>query len=116
MDDLISRKALLDYLRNDFGFRFPFYDGTRLGTTQLLVTMNDVIAAIQHIVPSVDAVPVVRCRDCIHRGYDACPMCHDECGYDEDDGYDYWTVDNTTDDGFCNMGAKLDGGADNGRG
>jgi hypothetical protein len=64
--------------------------------------------------PVVDAVEVVRCRECIHRGYDACPMCHDEYYYDEDDGADFWTVDNTEDDGFCHMGAKMDGGAENG--
>lgn len=61
--------------------------------------------------PTIDAVPVVRCRECKHRGYDFCPMCHDEYTYDEDDGGDYFTVDNTTDDGFCHMGAKMDGGA-----
>lgn len=59
---------------------------------------------------AVDAVEVVRCRDCKHRGYDFCPMCHDEYTYDEDDGSDYFTVDNTTDDGFCHMGEKMDGG------
>ena len=48
----------------------------------------------------------VRCKDCIHQGYDACPMCHDEYYFDEDDGADYWTVDNTDDDGFCHKGAK----------
>lgn len=64
--------------------------------------------------PTIDAVQVVRCRECKYRGYDACPMCHDEYTYDEDDGGDYFTVDNTTDDGFCHMGAKMDGGADDG--
>lgn len=62
--------------------------------------------------PTVDAVEVVRCRDCMYRGFDYCPMCHDEYTYDEDDGGDYYTVDNTDDDGFCHMGAKLDGGAE----
>lgn len=58
--------------------------------------------------PTIDAVPVVRCRECKYRGYDACPMCHDEYYYDDDDGADFWTVDNTDDDGFCHMGAKMD--------
>lgn len=58
--------------------------------------------------PTIDAVPVVRCRECKYRGYDSCPMCHDEYYYDEDDGADFWTVDNTEDDGFCNMGTKMD--------
>ena len=63
--------------------------------------------------PTIDAEPVVRCKDCIHRGFDDCPMCHDEYSYDEDDGANYWTVDNTVDDGFCHKGEKMDGGADN---
>lgn len=58
--------------------------------------------------PAVDAVPVVRCKDCKFRGFDFCPMCHDEYTYDEDDGGDYYTVDNTEDDGFCHNGAKMD--------
>lgn len=62
--------------------------------------------------PTIDAVEVVRCRECKHRGYDACPMCHDEYYYDEDDGADFWTVDNTDDNGFCHKGAKMDGGAE----
>lgn len=59
--------------------------------------------------PVVDAVPVVRCRECKNRGDEStCPMCHEEYYYDEDDGIDYWTVDNTDDDGFCHNGAKMD--------
>ena len=72
--------------------------------------VEDAVAAA----PTIDAVEVVRCRECIHRGYDACPMCHDEYYYDEDDGADFWTVDNTEDDGFCHMGAKMDGGVSDG--
>lgn len=60
------------------------------------------------IAPTIDAVEVVRCRECKHRGYDACPMCHDEYYYDEDDGGDWVTHDKTEDDGFCHMGAKMD--------
>lgn len=56
--------------------------------------------------PVVDAVPVVRCKDCKFRGSDFCPMCHDEYTYDEDDGGDYYTVDNTDDDGFCHKGKR----------
>jgi hypothetical protein len=56
--------------------------------------------------PTIDAVPVVRCRECVLRGSDYCPMCHDEYTYDEDDGGDYYTVDNTDDDGFCHIGKR----------
>lgn len=59
--------------------------------------------------PTSDAVPVVRCKECWKRGNEReCPMCHEESYYDEDDGTDYWTVDNTDDDGFCHNGAKMD--------
>lgn len=55
--------------------------------------------------PTVDAVEVVRCKDCKHRGIvSECPMCYTEDYYDEDDGYDYWDVDKTIDDGFCYCG------------
>lgn len=59
---------------------------------------------------TIDAVEVVRCKDCKYRGYDDCPMCHDEYYYDEDDGGDWVTRDMTVDDGFCHKGAKMDGG------
>jgi hypothetical protein len=57
----------------------------------------------------VDMVPVVRCKDCKHRGnVDECPMCYSqEYEFDEGDGYmcsgsvDH---DNTHDDGFCDKG------------
>lgn len=62
--------------------------------------------------PTIDAVPVVRCVECIHRCTDCCPMCHEEYYYDEDDGGDWVTRDMTVDDGFCHKGEKMDGGAE----
>ena len=59
--------------------------------------------------PTVDAVEVVRCKDCKHRGMEgACPMCHDE--YDVDEGW--YTIDNAKDDGFCDRGERWDENAD----
>lgn len=55
--------------------------------------------------PTIDAVQVVRCRECWKRGNEReCPMCHEEF-----DGCDYCTIDYTSDDGFCHMGKKMDG-------
>lgn len=63
--------------------------------------------------PVVDAVEVVRCRECRKRGNDLyCPMCHKEYFYDEDDGGDWELFDDTEDDGFCHRGKKKDGGAE----
>jgi hypothetical protein len=62
--------------------------------------------------PTIDAVPVVRCRECIHRGTDNCPMIQEDYYYDEDDGSDYVMRDYTEDNGFCHKGARMDGGAE----
>lgn len=51
---------------------------------------------------------LVRCRECIFRGqWDICPMCVRVYMLDKK-AY----LDCTEDDGFCHMGAKLDGGAE----
>ena len=108
---LIDRKVLLKALRKEK--RECEKDGEEFGGESILYAeaFEDVIDMVKNL-PVVDAVPVVRCRECKHRGYDVCPMCHDEYTYDEDYGGDYHTVDNTTDDGFCHNGAKMDGGAE----
>lgn len=55
--------------------------------------------------PTIDAEPVVRCKDCKHRGVDGkCPMYHEE--YIEE--YEYILHDNTLDDGFCDCGERKD--------
>lgn len=60
--------------------------------------------------PTIDAVEVVRCRECEYRGDELkCPMCFDE--WDEDEP-GFLRIDKTVDDGFCHMGAKMDGGAE----
>lgn len=61
---------------------------------------------------TVDAVPVVRCRDCRYRFTSSCPMFHEEQTYNDDDGYDWIDHDYTHDDGFCDEGKPKDGEAD----
>lgn len=57
--------------------------------------------------PTIDAVPVVRCRECWRRGKpNYCPMCQ-LCVYGAVPPYDK-DVDLTEDDGFCHLGAKMD--------
>lgn len=48
----------------------------------------------------IDAVPVVRCKDCKHRGGYNCPMYHTETSLDDLDGFDDYNVDRTDGDGF----------------
>ena len=54
--------------------------------------------------PTIDAVPVVRCKDCIRRyDTDECPMCY----LSEGKYYEY-----TNENGFCDRGERKEG-ADN---
>lgn len=64
--------------------------------------------------PTIDAVPVVRCRECKHQETVDCPMCHEEYHFDEDDGGDYslWTR-GVDPNGFCSCGERKEG-AENG--
>lgn len=61
---------------------------------------------IKHISPTVDAVPVVRCRDCVHRQGDEYPMCmlHTE-PYPNARGYKGEAVCVGM-DGFCSYGKR----------
>lgn len=60
--------------------------------------------------PTVDAVPVVRCRECKHRYTEDCPMFFHASywhkGYGEYVDYD---TDHTEDDYFCQEGERKEG-------
>ena len=92
-DELISRNELLDKM----GW-LPLTDEEADGILHCMKIVKELTA--------VDAVPVVRCKDCRHRGnFSRCPMAHIGSGdppYDESEDY-------TIDDGFCNYGEKKDG-------
>ena len=64
------------------------------------------------LMPTVDAVEVVRCKDCKHRGDDTCcPMCFEETIEWDDDGYtevDFVLHDHAVDNGFCDRGERID--------
>ena len=65
---------------------------------------NGLIGLIEKA-PTIDAVPVVRCKDCIKRyDTDECPMCY----LSEGKYYEY-----TNENGFCDRGERKEG-ADNG--
>ena len=61
----------------------------------------DVVFDVEEM-PTVDAVEVVRCKDCIRRyDTDECPMCF----LSEGQYYEF-----TRDDGFCDRGERKDNG------
>lgn len=100
MDDLISREALRDVY-------FKKCNGECCTCVERDDESGD--CGLIRYAPSVDAVPVVRCKDCVYRGNEIyCPMFRMEETWDEDDGADYYYVDLTVDDGFCYCGAKMD--------
>jgi hypothetical protein len=110
MDDLISRSALLEELSKGTIIPDDMY------SEGIMAGVDYAIKKIE-AAPAVDAVEVVRCKDCKHRGDDiCCPMCfEEESVIDEGDGYfdtDYITHDRTVDDGFCDRGERRDDDGD----
>ena len=56
---------------------------------------------------AIDAAPVIRCKDCDHRGEDECPMRHVESYYHT--GWEEWDEivdDYTTDNGYCDRALR----------
>ena len=97
MSDLISRSALERIVRQsgqDAGLHFA--------------DMQKFLRWLKNA-PAIDAVSVVLCDECRYRCTQTCPMCHTEYYWDEDDGADVYDVDRTDDDGFCHLGARMDG-------
>lgn len=73
-NDLISRSALLDELQEELDFDTPMYDEeqNKFINTGLRIAVKDVKRQ-----PTVDAVEVVRCRECRHYdiyGYKICTL------------------------------------------
>ena len=56
---------------------------------------------------TIDAVPVVRCRECVHNeDEDVCPF------FRVNRGKNWLEIIKPHPDGFCYMGKKMDGGAE----
>ena len=104
--DLISRSAVLDELRKLTDMEEYGNSVSDIGFG-LTMAVNRV-----RIAPAVDAVPVVRCRECKRLGGYYCPMYHTETSLDDLDGFDDYSVDKTDGDGFCHRGVRRDGNAD----
>lgn len=99
MTDAISRSAVLKKMDELIDFAYRNEDDDLHHT---LVTVCSYIDEI----PTLDAVPVVRCVDCKHRCTFVCPMYHTETCLDDLDGFDDYDVDRTDDDGFCHLGER----------
>lgn len=69
---------------------------------------QDVLSAIL-LSKRLDVAPVVRCYECKYRCTQTCPMYHTEICLDDLDGFDSYDTDRTDDNGFCHLGARMDG-------
>lgn len=95
MSDLIRRG---DLLKSFDVARMVEYDETGCGVTKRAIPVATIEAA-----PAIDAVPVVRCRECKHRGHPYnCPMRKLVLPFSGPGVYE----DCTEDDGYCHKGER----------
>ena len=93
-NDLISRSKLLEVLEAAAGTAPEGQVQTAMLIREKLAFATGVVKQAE----AVDAVPVVRCKECKHRGdSDNCPLRH--LAYTTDEGYFF--ADYTLDDSFC---------------
>lgn len=109
------------YIEQGKSIFIPFHNGVSITDSQLHLRMYKTEEMFKrHFPPNTkydvlcEYAPVVRCKDCKHRGDDGhCPMCYEEASaYDDGEGYievDYIPHDRTSDDGFCDRGERREG-------
>lgn len=71
----------------------------------------EIITEVEYA-PEIGAVQVVRCYECKYRCTQTCPMYHTEICLDDLEGFDSYDTDRTDDNGFCHLGARMDGEED----
>lgn len=107
---LIDGDALADSLRESKNKLKEILDDERC-EMEYRICEGQMITFIEAILrvneaPTIDAVPVVRCKDCKNRQDPGkCPFCFTEV-IDVDGGRLYKFNDLTHDDGFCNRGER----------
>lgn len=105
MSDLISRSAAIEVLDQHSYETSRDYEKT-------VELLNEI--------PALDAVPVVRCKECIHAVAITNLTVANRCGLGQknclrsrgDDGFGFSGVSIVYPDGFCDEGARMDGDAE----
>ena len=100
MDDLISRKAL----KKAIAAAWTNYN-TCPDYNELFKYFCDVVSAMSDELPAVDAVEVVRCKDCVNMGKRP-PLPN---GYREDCGWGVMNGHAVLPEDFCSNGETADG-------
>lgn len=116
MTDAISRSAAIDIINEERRFieslrETAFDNEDRAHNTGELGCAIRLARKIK-VLPALDVAPVVRCYECKYRCTQTCPMYHTEICLDDLDGFDSYDTDRTDDNGFCYLGARMDGEAD----
>ena len=99
-EDLISRSALSEKLQAHHDFFVNGWGGFSNLPIKDKIRVDEITNCIAEVMnaPAVDAVEVVRCKDCIIRyDLDECPMCFSFGGR---------SFEFTQDDGFCHRGER----------
>lgn len=79
------------------------------GASPVFIEGLEFALAVADVATTINAVPVVRCRECVHNeDEDVCPFVRVNCGKN------WLEIVKPHPDGFCHRGARIDGGADNG--
>lgn len=101
---LIDANALLENMRKLSDHHFLYGGFVFTGVDPNTILKAEILV---ENAPIVDAVPVVRCKDCKNRGTPySCPMRKLVMPWQGAGSYE----DCTDDDGYCHMGVKRDGG------
>ena len=98
---------ILDWVQDALNVNWDFMCCLKDDLEDLVAIAQAEHAAVR--TKTIKAKPVVRCKDCKHR-YDIehCPMCQEHDYRDEDGDCDYYTVDRTTDNGFCHLAERME--------
>lgn len=110
---LIDADALREHLSNRYMNEiFPDWWELPLDTREKIGLLGSTFKQAILKAPTIEAEPVVRCKDCKHRqNPKECYMCFTEVE-DIEGGRMYKFTDLTRPDSFCHKGEKIDGGAE----
>ena len=109
MDEFISRKAAIAYIREQSEECQKAFEDLG-GESGIYADAYNDLAEDFYSIPAADVTPVVRCKDCKHKGWVQEP-CHGK-------SVDYCKIWDCTlrnlETTFCSYGEQKDGGASNG--
>ena len=111
-NDAISRSEVLEMISRTKEAAMSEEADFTESQQKAIEVIADLFADVFTDIPTLDVAPVVRCYECKYRCTQTCPMYHTEICLDDLDGFDSYDTDPTDDNGFCHLGARMDGEAE----